>query len=81
MKIGDFIKTPRFLKVRIAEVFQTEREARKNGYTEPTHYEDDDYSIFGKVTGPNTMIFAAAAKPKSLTQLWEMGNNAASHDD
>jgi hypothetical protein len=36
--------------------------AAKEGYTEPTHYENPEYDIQGKHTGLNTMIFAAIKK-------------------
>ena len=42
MKKGDYIKTPRFLTVRIEEVFEDMQLAREQGYTEPTHYDDDE---------------------------------------
>ncbi|NLT15399.1 MAG: hypothetical protein GXY05_13780 [Clostridiales bacterium] len=61
MKVGDMIHTPRFLKVRIAAVYEgknAEQDARRDGYTEPTHYKGD-YQILGKVTEPNHMVFAA----------------------
>ena len=62
MKVGDMVNTPRFLKVRIAEVFDNEGVARKEGFYEPTHYESPDYKINGKHTGTNMMIFAAVKK-------------------
>lgn len=62
MKKGDYIKTPRFLTVRIEEVFENAATAREQGYTEPTHYDDDNYEISGKHIGTNRMIFAAIIK-------------------
>jgi hypothetical protein len=63
MKKGDYIKTPRFLTVKIEEVFENRKESSKEGYTEPTHYDDDaNYEILGKHTGTNRMIFAAIKK-------------------
>lgn len=59
---GDYVMTPRFLRVEIQEVFVSEEAAKENGYTEPTHFEDDDYTILGKVTSRNHMDFAAAHK-------------------
>jgi len=59
MEKGDYIKTPRFLTVKIAEVFEDNKTAREQGYTEPTHYDDEDYEILGKHIGTNRMIFAA----------------------
>lgn len=60
MKKGDFIDTPRFLKVRLEKVFNNSQNAVKAGYIEPTDYKDSlGYRIYGKHTGPNRMIFAA----------------------
>ena len=59
MKKGDYIETPRFLKVKIQKVFRSNERAIKEGYTEPTHYRNSEYHIRGKHTGLNTMIFAA----------------------
>jgi hypothetical protein len=62
MKTGDWVETPRFLKVKIEEVL-TRAEAANKGYTEPTHYDDDpDFMILGKVTSLNHMKFAAVKK-------------------
>lgn len=61
IEIGDYIKTPRFLTVRIEEVL-SEDEAREKGYKEPTHYKNPDYEIHGKSTGINRMKFAAVIK-------------------
>lgn len=63
MKQGDYINTPRFMTVKIAEVL-TADEAREKGYTEPTYYESQEYSILGKHTGINLMVFAAVKKQK-----------------
>lgn len=63
MKKGERIFTPRFCNVEIAEVFEEKSIARKEGYTEPTHYyKDPDYDVLGKNTKPNHMIFAAVKK-------------------
>ena len=59
MKAGDTIKTPRFLTVKIQEVFESVKELEKAGYKEPTHFEGE-YKIQGKHTGENRMQFAAA---------------------
>ena len=59
IKTGDYIETPRFLKVRIAEVYTDNDKALNDGYVEPTHYRDEEYVIRGKHTGKNMMIFAA----------------------
>lgn len=62
MKKGNYIYTPRFLRVRIEKVFRCEENARKAGYNEPTHYNDPAYGILGKSVGINQMIFAAYKK-------------------
>lgn len=62
MKIGDTAYTPRFCTVRIVAVFSSESDARAEGFSEPTHYENPDYEIFGKHAGTNRMIFAAIKK-------------------
>jgi len=64
MQKGDWVKTPRFLRVEIKDVL-TPKEAREQGFVEPTHYWDDpDYDIFGKHIDTNRMIFAAVIKEK-----------------
>ena len=63
MKTGDTVKVPRFLRVRINEVFNSEQEAREAGYTETTHYWDDpEYGIYGKSLDMYHMVFAAFKK-------------------
>jgi hypothetical protein len=59
MKKGDYIKTPRFLTVKIADVFENMEIAKEQGYKEPTHFEDENYKILGKHIGVNRMTFAA----------------------
>lgn len=62
MKIGDYVRTPRFGNVKVKEVFATLREARSAGYIEPTHYIGDDYHVVGKHIDTNRMTFAAIPK-------------------
>lgn len=62
MKAGDYVHTPRFCSVKIQTIFEHDEEARNGGYCEPTHYTDAEYSILGKHTGTNRMIFAAIKK-------------------
>lgn len=62
IKVGDYVRTPRFLNVRIENVFSSEEDMRKAGYTEPTHFVDPDYVVRGKSIGINRMVFAAAKK-------------------
>ena len=63
MTKGNYIYTPRFGNVQIKQVFESETEARKNGYTEPTHYNGEDYEkVLGKSVDVNCMIFAAIKK-------------------
>ena len=59
MKKGDKVYTPRFCTVTIHEVFNDKSEARKNGYTEPTHYHKDGYTVLGWRYEINHMKFAA----------------------
>jgi hypothetical protein len=59
MKKGEWIETPRFCKVKIKKVFRSNERANKEGYTEPTHYRNNEYYIRGKSIGNNRMIFAA----------------------
>ena len=61
VNLGDYVRTPRFCTVRISAVFETARQMREAGYTEPTYYEGD-LDIRGKSIGINRMIFAAAPK-------------------
>jgi len=62
MQVGDWVTTPRFLSVRIKEVFDNKSLAYENGYKEPTHYRDENWEIVGKTIGLNRMIFAAYRK-------------------
>ena len=59
---GDYVQTPRFLRVKLQEVFPSENELREAGYTEPTHFMNDRYTVCGRSTGYNHMVFAAAFK-------------------
>jgi len=58
VKKGEYIKTPRFLTVKIEKVFRSNERAYKEGYTEPTHYVNSEYHIRGKHIGENRMVFA-----------------------
>lgn len=62
IKLGDRVKTPRFLTVRIAAMFESVDLAESCGFTQTTHFETPDYCILGKPIGENRMLFAAAAK-------------------
>lgn len=64
MKIGDKVSTPRFCTVRIEEIFETKKEARAAGYTEPTYYEGE-YDVRGKSLDMYHMVFAAVKKGSS----------------
>ena len=59
MEIGTTVYTPRFCSVRIKEIFNSTGEALKAGYTEPTYYYKDGWTVRGKVYKPNHMYFAA----------------------
>lgn len=62
MKKGDWVNTPRFCAVQVEKIFKKAETARKQGFCEPTHYNDWQYDIWGKHTGKNTMVFAAIKK-------------------
>ena len=62
IKIGDMVETPRFLKVRIAAMFESMDMARSYGFTEPTHFRDEEYHISGHSLGNNIMLFAASKR-------------------
>ena len=63
MKVGDRVYTPRFCTVTIQKVFESENEAWNEGFKESAHFDKDpEYSIYGKHTGENRMIFAAVRK-------------------
>jgi len=71
IKVGDYVRTPRFLEVCIKEVFENEKEMRQAGYAEPTHYINDDWKINGKLIDINCMVFAACRKyrPEEVTEM------------
>lgn len=62
MKKGERVMTPRFLTVKIEEIYETEKELKEAGYTEPTHLQDDNYVVRGKSLDLYHMQFAAAKK-------------------
>ena len=62
IKLGDKVETPRFLKVRIAAMFEDVALAEGCGFSEPTHFRDEDYHIYGKPLGNNLMLFAAVKR-------------------
>ena len=63
MKKGDYVYTPRFLRVKIEDVFENELEARLAGYTESTHYWNDPiYGVYGKTVDMYHMKFAGFKK-------------------
>lgn len=65
MKVGDWIQTPRFCRVRIKEVFNSEAEAMEAGYEEPTYYDKGEgWTIFGKSLDEYHMVFAAVRSDK-----------------
>ena len=57
-----WVDTPRFMKVKIVDVYESRKDAYADGYTEPTHYNNPEYGILGKNTSVNHMIFAAYKK-------------------
>jgi hypothetical protein len=64
-EIGDWVDTPRFLRVRVQAIFTEIEDAYAAGYTEPTHF-DGAYKILGKTYRPNYMRFAAVI-PNALS--------------
>jgi len=62
IKVGDYVITPRFLQVRINEVFENEDKMYQADYTEPTHYINDEWEIGGKSLDMHHMEFAACRK-------------------
>ena len=62
MKKGDYVYTPRFCNVMISEVYESSEKACSDGFTEPTHYTDEQWHVRGKSIGLNRMIFAAIKK-------------------
>ncbi len=61
-KVGDLVSTPRFLTVKVGEVFGSESEMNQAGYREPTHNREPDYVVGGKVIDCCTMTFAVAPR-------------------
>jgi hypothetical protein len=62
MQVGDYVKTPRFLNVKIGAIFGDARLAAECGFVGTTDYEDGEWDIKGKHSGHNRMIFAAVKK-------------------
>ena len=62
IKVGDYVRTPRFCTVRVEQIFTTKEDMYAAGYREPTHFMDPNYVICGKSIGLNQMVFAAAHK-------------------
>nr|BEL00751.1 hypothetical protein DMOBY_06040 [Dehalococcoides mccartyi] len=58
LQIGSTVQTPRFCTVKISALFNNVQTANECGFTEPTHFRDEDYFIWGKSLGNNRMIFA-----------------------
>ena len=62
MKKGTYVYTPRFWSVKISEVFRSKDEAKKAGFTEPTHYENPEFGVLGRSIDMYHMEFAAYGK-------------------
>lgn len=60
INIGDYVYTSRFCTVKITDKYASVADMWNNGYTEPTHYNTDEYVIYGKSIGINRMVFAVA---------------------
>lgn len=70
IKVGDTVRTPRFMTVTIKETFEDEDAMMQAGYTEPTYYEGQDgYAVRGKSIDMYHMVFAAAPKVKATEPL------------
>lgn len=57
-----YVFTPRFCRVRIAEIFDSVEDARAAGFTEQTYYDDPEgkFVVLGKSKDMYHMTFAAA---------------------
>lgn len=62
MNVGDKIYTSRFCTVTIKAVFDSISEARKAGFTEPTHCNDTQYEVLGRSLDLYHMEFAGARR-------------------
>lgn len=62
IRVGAYVKTPRFCTVQLEAVFTDRQAAKEAGYVEPTYYENEQWDISGKHTGINRMVFAAVKK-------------------
>ncbi len=61
MNIGDKVYIPRFCTVTIDHVFDSVKEARAEGFTEPTYYDKaPGFKVLGRSIGVNRMDFCAA---------------------
>lgn len=61
-KVGDVVRTPRFCRVRIGEVFVSVDAMTKAGYIQSTYNEDGLFVIAGKTIDQYTMEFAVAPR-------------------
>ena len=64
MKVGKYVYTPRFCTVKIERVFGTAEEAGEHGFTEPTYYHRDGWTVLGHCYRPNHMEFAAVREER-----------------
>lgn len=60
--VGDYVDTPRFMTVDIAEVFDSYEDMIRAGYTEPTHFRGD-FKVNGKSKDQYHMTFACSPNP------------------
>lgn len=76
IKIGMYIHTPRFLTVKIENLYTSEAAAIAAGYQEPTHYEWQDsqyivdgvHNVLGKSLDLYHMEFAAVVAVDELPE-------------
>ena len=62
IQIGDMVRTPRFLTVKIRAMFESVELAEICGFTEGSDFRDEDYHVRGRHIEDNRMIFAAVKR-------------------
>ena len=63
-EINEYVKTLRFLDVRISAIFTKAEDARTLGFTEPTYYKGD-FEVLGRQYASDRMDFCAIV-PKTI---------------
>ena len=62
MKMNDKVYTQRFCTVTISQIFDSREDAMKEGYSEPTYFDDPEWIVVGKSIDMYRMQFAAYPK-------------------